>query len=126
MEVGVHGSCMKAHRGHRELFVADLCVRVVDKHLVDCSIDVLPYRARYPLTCPTTGRGKFLDALLFETLPQLGFAPPFLVISFLSFMASFMKDKNEITRNGDTHIYAYHRGRGIRLERDLFIITQCE
>src|SRR6266702_597330 len=43
--VGIHGAGLVLHRGNREVFIGDLCVRMLVKTLIDRSIDLLAHMA---------------------------------------------------------------------------------
>src|SRR6266852_7954655 len=114
-QVGIHGTCLKAHGCHREVLIDDAGVRMSSKHLIDCRVDRLSHMTGKALAAGATGGRKCFDPLLFQAGPQLGLSSPFLSVSLLALAQFAMKapvllasrGREEI---GDPHINADRRG----------------
>ncbi len=75
--------------------------------------------------------GKCLDPFLFETLAQLGFAPPLLPVALLPLTQFAMKGAVVLARArghkvGNPHIDANHRRRWLSLDWYHLIVTECQ
>src|SRR6266567_5014057 len=97
--------------------------------MVDGAVDLLPYMPGQTLPAFAAGRGKLLDAFLFQARPQFGLAPPFLAVALLPFTQFAVKGtvvlavagRQEV---GDPHIHANHRGRGFCAYWNDLIVTE--
>src|SRR5215467_791392 len=89
--VRIHRTRLVLHGGHREVFIGELCIRMVGKALVHGAVDLLLHMPDETLTAFTAGGGKRLRALLFQTCSQFRFAAAFLPISLLPLPQFAMK-----------------------------------
>src|SRR5260370_35397387 len=77
VQVGVHGACMKAHRGNREVLIDDTSLWMRIEHLVDGSIDLLTHVPTEPLPRRAARRRTLClrHPLLLKAGAQFSFVP---------------------------------------------------
>ena len=128
IQVGVHGARMKAHGGHREIFVDETRLWMRIEHLVNGSIDLLTHVSAEPLPCGAAGRGEALSGhpLFLKTGTQLGFIAALVPISSVFAGQGSVERPVALARRsgdeiGNTHIHPNHRGTRLRLQRHLLI-----
>src|SRR5258708_950146 len=128
IQVGVHGACMKAHGGHREVLVHDTSIWMRREHLVDGSIDLLTHVPTKPLPrCAARRRELCLrDSLLLKAGAQFGFVAALVPISAVCAGQSAMERPVALTRRGrheihNADIHPHHRGSSLRPQRELLI-----
>src|SRR5260370_13235264 len=75
IQVGIHGACMKAHGGHREVLIDETSLRMCIEHLVDGSIDRLAHVPTEPLPRHAARRRKLClrHPLFLKAGAQFGF-----------------------------------------------------
>ncbi len=129
VQISIHGAHFVLHRGHGEVFIGDLRVRVLSKALVDCSVDFLAHMAGQALSRAAARGGKLLDAFLLQALAQLRLTSPLLPVALLSLSEFAVKGAIVLAGTGrdevrNPDVYADHRGRWGGVYRDFLVITE--
>ena len=75
-QVGIHSSGLVLHGRHGELFIGELCIRMLSKALVDRAVDLLLHMPDETLPAFTTRGGELLDPFLFQAPAELRLAAP--------------------------------------------------
>ena len=126
MHIGIHRSCLEAHRGDREIFENDPRISMLLKHLINRPIDLLAHVPPKALPAGAAGGRELLHPLFLEAGPQLGLATAFLSIALVALGEFAMKGSVLLSRRGrekvgDPHINAHARGSWLRLKRNVLI-----
>src|SRR5713101_2830162 len=124
VQVGVHGACMKAHRGNREVLIDDTSLWMRIEHLVDGSIDLLTHVPTEPLPRRAARRRKLClrHPLLLKAGAQFSFVSALVPIVAMFASQCAMERPVALTRRGrdevgDANIYSHHRSSRCRLQR---------
>jgi len=129
VQIGVHRSCLEAHRRDREVLVDETSVRMLRQHLIHSLVDGLSHMTSQPLPGRTTGRGQLLCALFLEACSELRFATALLPVTLLALPQGAVKAPVMLAgrggqKVGDAYIHADRWGgwlgfdRNVRIERE--------